>query len=82
MPEAELVDRSGNYLKNAELAVEDDCNMIDGIINNGSKDEPSGKQEEKPSVLGKLDEAKKECAERKPKEPEKKAEKSKGDECL
>lgn len=82
MPEAELLDRCGNYLKNAELAVEDDCNMIDGIINNGSKDEPSGKQEEKPSVLGKLDEAKKECAERKPKEPEKKAEKSKGDECL
>lgn len=82
MPEAELIDRCGNYLKNAELAVEDDCNMIDGIINNGSKDEPSGKREGKPSVLGKLDEAKKECAERKPKETEKKAERSKGDECL
>ena len=28
-----------NYLKNAEMAVEDDYNMIDGIINNGSKEE-------------------------------------------
>ena len=26
-----------NYLKNAELAMEDDANMIDGIINNGPK---------------------------------------------
>ncbi len=26
-----------NYLKNAEMAVEDDYNMIDGIINNGPK---------------------------------------------
>jgi len=26
-----------NYLKNAEIAVEDDLGMIDGIINNGSK---------------------------------------------
>ena len=29
-----------NYLKNAEMAVEDDYNSIDGIINNGRKDEP------------------------------------------
>ena len=29
-----------NYLKAAELSTEDDCNMIDGIINNGPK-EPS-----------------------------------------
>ena len=28
-----------NYLKNAEMAMEDDYNMIDGIINNGSKEE-------------------------------------------
>ena len=27
----------GNYLKNAEMAMEDDYGMIDGIINNGSK---------------------------------------------
>ena len=26
-----------NYLKNTEMAVEDDYGMIDGIINNGSK---------------------------------------------
>jgi len=29
--------RPENYLKNAEVAVEDDLSMIDGIINNGSK---------------------------------------------
>ena len=27
-----------NYLKSAELSTEDDCNMIDGIINNGPKE--------------------------------------------
>ena len=27
-----------NYLKNAEMAMEDDYGMIDGIINNGPKD--------------------------------------------
>ena len=30
-----------NPLKNAEMAVEDDQNMIDGIINNGAKDPPT-----------------------------------------
>ena len=40
-----------NYLKNAEMAVEDDYNSIDGIINNGRKDEPV---EERPSVLDTL----------------------------
>ena len=39
-----------NYLKNAEVGVEDDYNMIDGIVNNGRKDEP----QERPSVLEKL----------------------------
>jgi hypothetical protein len=35
--------RPGNYLKAAEMAVEDDYGMIDGIINNGkSADTPSG----------------------------------------
>lgn len=29
-----------NYLKFAEMSVEDDYNMIDGIINNGPKQEP------------------------------------------
>lgn len=43
--------RRDNYLKNAEMMMEDDLGMIDGIINNGSK-----KQEprEKPSVLERL----------------------------
>ncbi len=30
-----------HYLKNAEMAVEDDYNSIDGIINNGRKDGPA-----------------------------------------
>jgi len=38
-----------NYLKNAEMAMEDDYGMIDGIINNGPK-------EEKKSVLEQLKE--------------------------
>lgn len=41
-----------NYLKNAEMAMEDDYGMIDGVINNGK----SPAAEEKPSVLGKLKE--------------------------
>ena len=36
-----------NYLKSAEMAMEDDYGMIDGVINNGKKDEPA----EKASVL-------------------------------
>ena len=32
-----------NALRNAEMAMEDDLNMIDGIINNGSKEEKSVK---------------------------------------
>ena len=30
-----------NYLKNAEVSMEDDYGMIDGIINNGPKEEPA-----------------------------------------
>lgn len=41
-----------NYLKNAEMAMEDDYGMIDGVINNGK----SSAVEEKPSVLEKLKE--------------------------
>lgn len=37
------------HLKNAEMAVEDDYGMIDGIINNGRKQD-----EMKPSILGQL----------------------------
>ena len=32
-----------NYLKNAEMAMEDDYGMIDGVINNGSKEQPEVK---------------------------------------
>jgi antirestriction protein ArdC len=32
-----------NYLKNAEISMEDDYGMIDGIINNGSKEQPEVK---------------------------------------
>ena len=42
--------RPENYLKNAEVSMEDDYGMIDGIINNGRKDEPA----ERPSVLEQL----------------------------
>lgn len=41
-----------NYLKNAEMAMEDDYGMIDGVINNGK----SPATEEKTSVLEKLKE--------------------------
>ena len=47
-----------NYLKFAEMSAEDDYGMIDGIINNGKKDEP--KPHEKPSILEKLKAAKSE----------------------
>ncbi len=40
-----------NYLKNVEVAIEDDYGMIDGILNNGVR-EFAG--EERPSVLEKL----------------------------
>ena len=39
-----------NYLKAAEMSTEDDYGMIDGIINNGQKED----REHKPSVLSKL----------------------------
>lgn len=63
-----------NYLKNAEMAMEDDYGMIDGIVNNGPRIEEKETSTEKPSVLGQLSQAKKECAERTPNaaEPKKK----------
>ena len=42
-----------NYLKNAEMALEDDYGMIDGIINNGPK-QTVAEQEERSSILVKL----------------------------
>lgn len=56
--------QSGNYLKNAEMQMEDDYGMIDGIVNNGPRQtEPPAKpapekqadtKSKKPSVLAKL----------------------------
>ena len=43
--------KSENPLKNAEMSMEDDYGMLDGIINNGSKQAES---EKKPSILEKL----------------------------
>ena len=43
--------KRGEYLNNAEMAMEDDYGMIDGIINNGSKQQEVDK---KPSILEKL----------------------------
>ncbi|MDL2218707.1 DUF3846 domain-containing protein, partial [Christensenellaceae bacterium OttesenSCG-928-M15] len=57
-----------NYLKNAEMAMEDDFGMIDGIINNGEKEVAPPGTDEKPSLRERLAEAKRECAERKPTE--------------
>lgn len=44
--------RKGNHLKNAEMTLEDDYGMIDGIINNGKAE----LDRERPSVLEKLKE--------------------------
>ena len=41
-----------NYLRSAEMAMEDDYNSLDGIINNGPKEEPAGRK----SVLDDLKE--------------------------
>ncbi|MGO0985141.1 DUF4316 domain-containing protein [Clostridioides difficile] len=66
-----VVTESENYLKNAEISTEDDYGMIDGIINNGERMEKKDQQPEKPSVLGQLSQAKKDCAEHKPPNPSK-----------
>lgn len=55
-----------NYLKNAEISTEDDYGMIDGVINNGKKPETDDKSKQndigkKPSVLKKLEDAKKQA---------------------
>ena len=50
-----------NPLRTAEMTVEDDYGMIDGVINNGRRDEP----QEKTSIRERLEAAKKECAGRK-----------------
>ena len=64
-----------NPLRTAEMTIEDDYGMIDGVINNGRRGEEQEKAqavpEKKPSIMERLADAKKECAERKP--PEKAA---------
>ena len=45
-----------NYLKNAEMSMEDDYGMIDGIINNGSKEQPEVKLKA-PDLAALLEEA-------------------------
>ncbi|MBM6871370.1 antirestriction protein ArdA [Pseudoflavonifractor phocaeensis] len=63
-----------NPLRMAEMTLEDDYGMIDGIINNGRRGEELEKAqaeahrttpEKKPSIRERLEDAKRECAERK-----------------
>ena len=64
-----------NPLRTAEMTLEDDYGMIDGVLNNGRRGEELEKAqgearrttpEKKPSIRERLAEAKKECGERKP----------------
>ena len=64
-----------NPLRTAEMTLEDDYGMIDGIINNGLRGEELEKAqaearrttlEKKPSIRERLEDAKRECGERKP----------------
>ena len=43
-----------NPLKNAEMSMEDDYGMIDGIINNGKAPSKEESKEKKPSVIEQL----------------------------
>lgn len=52
-----------NSLRTAEMTIEDNYNMIDGVINNGRRGEEQEKA--KPSIRERLEDAKRECAERK-----------------
>ena len=62
-----------NPLRTAEMTLEDDYGMIDGVINNGRKGEEieraKADTEKRPSIRERLEDAKKECAEHKPLEP-------------
>ena len=50
-----------NPLRTAEMTIEDDYGMIDGVINNGCRDESQGKS----SIRDRLEAAKKECSKQK-----------------
>ena len=56
-----------NPLRTAEMTLEDDYGMIDGVINNGRRGEEVEKAK-KPSIRERLEDAKRECSERKPPE--------------
>lgn len=65
---------SENPLRTAEMTLEDDYGMIDGVINNGRRGEEEekakdtahkNKPEKKPSIKERLEDAKRECTERK-----------------
>ena len=68
-----------NPLRTAEMTLEDDYGMIDGVINNGRRGEELEKIQEyaerttpeKPSIRERLEDAKRECAEHKPPEGKK-----------
>ena len=66
-----------NPLRTAEMTLEDDYGMIDGVINNGRRGEEvekakeaaeRGEPEKKPSIRERLEDARRECSERKPPE--------------
>ena len=64
-----------NPLRTAEMTLEDDYGMIDGVINNGRRGEETEKAAEsgpgkKPSIRERLEDAKKECSEHKTPEKE------------
>ena len=54
-----------NYLKNAEMSMEDDYGMIDGIINNGSKEQPEVKPKA-PDLAALFEEARQVARDEKP----------------
>ena len=63
-----------NPLRTAEMTLEDDYGMIDGVINNGRRGEEmekaaeaaeKGGPEKKPSIRERLEDAKRECSDRK-----------------
>ena len=79
-----------NPLRTAEMTMEDDYGMIDGVINNGRRGEELEKAQEyaerttpeKPSIRERLEDAKRECAEHKPPESKKPGRDAPEQDCL
>ena len=80
-----------NPLRTAEMTLEDDYGMIDGVINNGRRGEELEKAKEhaertqpekKPSIRERLEDAKRECAEHNPPEGKKPGRDMPGHDCL